>query len=140
MEINQLDFQKIEYKSEPELSFELIIDGIPVGQLLKTNENEIPHWYFDKEEFSSYYSDFHKKTFHLIGVCSCGESGCGQLGCEVVKEEDFIILENLFNDGFRYKPELKFTFSRGNYNEVIRKMFLFSEKFRAEHDLTGDKL
>ena len=139
--VNRLDFQKniIEDTDPPELLFELVIDGIPLGQLLNTDDNKIPRWYFEKEDLTSYYNDFRDKTDYVIGVCSCGESGCGMLGCEVTKNDDVVEWKNIFNDGYDHAKNLKFRFARKNYDEVMQKIFAIANGFRNGQESSGVK-
>ena len=137
---NKLDFQKkiIEDEDSPKLLFELVIDGIPLGHLLNTDDNKIPHWYFEKEDLTSYLNEFSDKTDYVIGVCSCGESGCGCLGCEVLKDNKVVWRKNIFNDGYKYPRNLKFQFSRENYDEVMQKIFTIAKKFRNGQESKGN--
>jgi len=139
--MNKLDFRVIKHKEEKfslGISFELIIDGIEIGKLLKTEENQISHWYFEKADLESYYNEFADKTDYVIGVCSCGESGCGMLGCEISKNDAVVVMKNMFNDGKKYGDKLKFRFSRENYDDVMQRIFVIASEFKSGQE-KGEK-
>ena len=121
MKLNKLSYRVIKDDYEPKFSIELLIDEKPIGVLFETEERKIPYYLFEKD-LPSYHSDYENKEFHIIGVCSCGDAGCGCLGCVLKKEADFVTLQEIFNDGFRFPKDLMFRFSRENYDSVLEEI------------------
>lgn len=134
MKLNKLSFRVVEVEGEhiPNFSIELIIDDKPLGILFDTQDNKIPHWYVEEdltanylysgEDLPSYYDNYKNKEIHLIGVCSCGESGCGCLGCVIKKDGDVVTFREIFNDGLEFPKDLEFKFSRDNYDAVVKEI------------------
>lgn len=125
MKLNKLSYQIEEEKDsfQSNLWFELLIDGEPVEKLFG-DEKAIPHFYFveDDEIDLPLAFNYENKKFHLLGVCTCGHSGCGSTNCEIEKDENFANLKVPIYREFKLASELKFRFSRNNYDSVISEI------------------
>lgn len=125
MELNKLGYQVEEQKDSrrPNLWFELVIDGEPIENFIGEDKS-IPYYYFDGDENDlPLQRNFENRKLYLLGVCICGESGCGSTECEVEKNQDSVELK-VFYPSWGYQPpkEIKFRFSRENYDSVISEI------------------
>jgi len=81
--MNKLTFRRTD---EDELTFELLVDGLPLGERVGAPGNGIPHRYvFDSLPSIPPYPDQAPAdpTLRLVAVCKCGEFGCGYTACRV---------------------------------------------------------
>jgi len=138
MKLNELSYRIEEEKDSrsPKLWFELLIDGESIEKLLG-DEKAIPHYYFeDVENDLPFYINFEGKKLHLLGVCICGHDGCGSIDCEIEKDNDFVDFKVFYPEG-GYKPpeDIKFRFSRGNYDFVISEIKRKAREYKESREL-----
>jgi hypothetical protein len=83
--MNTIDYRSID---ENGLSFELLIDGWPFGELIGVPNASIPVWLFENDlpSYSSFDSPGQDDETRIIAVCGCGEYGCRRSLCRVVRE------------------------------------------------------
>lgn len=115
--LNHLDYR---VTTDNDLSFELLVDGKVVERLGQVRA--IPYWLFEKEDLPSYFNYFRKREEHLLGVCSCGESGCGSAGCVIEKDSDHVRFGEIFVDGYTFPSDYGFRFGREKDEMVMRRI------------------
>ncbi len=134
-ELNKLSYQVEEDEKRSRLWFELLVDGETVENLIK-DEKAIPHYYFEDDENDlPYYINYENKKLHFLGVCICGHDGCGNIACEMEKDENFVNLKVFFY-GSGYKPaeDIKFRFSRENYDSVIGEIRKRAKEYKEANE------
>jgi hypothetical protein len=127
MKVNELDFR---VTNDNDLSFELLVDGSGIEGLEEADNRNIPYWLFETDELPDDYNHFLKRQQYLIGVCSCGESGCGAAGCVVNKDSDYVYFTNIFIDGRELPTNYQFVFKRENYESVMESIQQKVSRFR----------
>ncbi len=105
------------------LSIELLIDGQPLVELVDLGETLIPYYLFEGDLPLGYWGA-DDPSIKVIGVCSCGEAGCGSTECRVVREGDVIVFRDFSgcvnpNVPQKKKEEKEFRVTSVNYNSVI---------------------
>ena len=110
------------------LSIELLIDGQPLVELVElgdatTGDTSIPYHYFEGDLPLGYWGA-DDPSIKCIGVCICGQSGCGAAECRVVREGDVIVFRDFsscVNPKFPEKQEgeKEFRITSDNYDSVI---------------------
>ena len=118
------------------LSVELLIDGHSLVELIGLEDRTIPYWYFegDLPHFSWYYGE-EDSSIKCIGVCSCGEAGCGCVQCRVVREGHVVIFRD-FNADLRPKDERKeFRVTSANCDSVIADIMRQVADYQARPEL-----
>ena len=127
MNFNYLDFR---VTNENDFSVELLVDGNGIEGLEKADDRAIPYWLFERDDLPSFFNEFRKREEHILGVCSCGEAGCGSAGCVLVKDAERVYFKEIFVDGLRFPIDFQFTFSRENYESVMKQIQQMIERFR----------
>ena len=117
--MNHLDFRTT---NDNDLSIELLVDGRPIEGLADGGDTSIPHWLFEGLDLPNYLSVDRGGNIYLLGVCSCGEHGCGAAGCFVEKDAETVTFYEIFIDGFCFPPEFQFQFTRENYDSVMKRI------------------
>jgi hypothetical protein len=114
-------------------SFELLVDGRPLGELVGAQDHAIPYWIV-KDDLPHYPPDGEEADpeIRIVAVCSCGEYGCGHTQCRVISEGDGITFRDF---DVAVSPEGKqtvFRFARSNYDAVVREVVRLSREFAAD--------
>ena len=105
------------------LSFELLFDGRPLGELIGAQDTPIPFWLFnDGMSDLPPYSPERGDEVRIIAVCSCGEYGCGRSLCRVVREGESVSFRDFEGDLGSEKSLEEYRVSSDNYNAVISEM------------------
>lgn len=105
------------------LSFELRVNGTPLGDIIGSLDTAIPYWIV--EDDLPYYPPRGKNRepeTHIVTVCSCGEYGCGHARCRIIKAADVVTFCNFDGDVQGQDGQKVFQFTRANYDEVISAM------------------
>lgn len=121
MKLNKLSYQVEEEKNARRsiLWFELLIDDETVDKLIG-DEKAIPYYFFEDNDVDlPTFFDYENKKFHVIGVCTCGDIGCGSTNCEIEKNENSVNLQVIFPAGYKPQKDFKFKFLRENYDSII---------------------
>src|SRR5687768_15051601 len=73
------------------LSFELCVNGTPLGELIRSQDNAIPYWMIG-EELPRHRScgDGLELDARIVIVCSCGEYGCGHACCRIIVDDEVV--------------------------------------------------
>ena len=119
----------VDYEDFPTISFELLIDGETISDLLKTNNKTI-HYYYFENDLPSYFHSYRNKEIHIIGVCSCGIDSCGSATCVLDKGEDLVAFREIFNGGLEFPKDFEFRFSRENYDSMIKEVIEQANKYK----------
>ena len=127
--LNNLDYRTT---TDNDLSFELLVDGKLIERLELGDNRAIPYWLFEKDDLPSYFNHYRQREEHLLGVCSCGESGCGSAGCVIEKDSECVKFGEIFVDGFTFPSDYGFRFARENYDDVIHRISEDLRKFKEE--------
>lgn len=122
MKFNKLNYRCLE---DDYLSIELLIDEKPIEGLIEADNRAIPFYFFDKDGLPQGY---HEKDY-LLGVCSCGDSGCGSAECEIFRGEDCIVFHN-FKYGHSLPKDAEFRFSHENYYSVMKSIIEEVKKYK----------
>jgi hypothetical protein len=112
----------------------LLVDEQRLADLICSEHTAIPYWLFegDLPHFSRYLAE-DDPTIKVIGVCSCGEGGCGCVECHVIRANDIVMFRD-FQPDLRWKEAQKdFMFTASNYDSVITEIM---EKV-AEHQTSA---
>ena len=110
-------------------SFELLVDGVPLSELLDDGRDGIPYWLVEDDlPYLPPHGTPRQDGIHIVTVCNCGEYGCGHSHCRVTKTEQNVVFDQ-FQCGRRKKPEsMRFTFDRAQYDEVVRTILSETQK------------
>ena len=107
------------------LSIQLLIDGEPFDGLIEADNQAIPFYFFDKDILPKGYHD----KDYLLGVCSCGDAGCGSVECEIIREKDCVIFRN-FKYGHSLPKDAQFKFTHENYDSVMKSIIEKVKKYK----------
>jgi hypothetical protein len=123
MKLNKLSYQVEEDEKRSILWFELIIDEKPIGKLIE-DDGAIPHYFFEDNEYDlpSYFDSYKNEESYILGVCSCGDIGCGMSQCKIEKDESFVALQVYYPNNYKPPGDIKFKFSRENFDSVISEI------------------
>ena len=127
--MNQLSF-----KTNPEngLSVELFIDGKSINDLFDVGDPFLPYWYF--EDDLPYYSPDRKYetdlSRRLIGVCDCGEYGCGNLNCHVEQQNGLIVWSDFNGDVSGDQNVYIFVFDESQYVKTISEVVGMVDEYK----------
>src|SRR6476646_7760930 len=84
--MNTLAFRTTE---ENGLSFELLVDGQPLGELVGARDMAIPFWIIEDDlPYWPPHGEHRDPEIRIVCCCSCGEYGSGHNQCRVVREGD----------------------------------------------------
>ncbi len=128
----------VDYQDSPTISFELLIDGKPISSLLEADNKAIPYYYFEENDLPSYFHNYRNMKVHTIGICSCGQGGCGESTCVLEKDKDFVVLKEIFKDGFEFPKDFSFKFSRENYDSVTNEIKKLAEEYKEKIEISKD--
>jgi hypothetical protein len=115
------------------LSFELLVDGQPLGAVVGARDNAIPYWII-KDDLP-HLPPLGKETepeMRIVAVCSCGEYGCSHTRCRVIPEGDCITLCEFDVDVSREGRNKVFRFAQLNYDAVVSAMVRLSREYAAD--------
>ena len=127
----------LDYRSDDELglSFELLVDGKPLGELIGSQHQAIPYWIFEDDlPYLPPHSPENRTDaeIRIVAVCGCGEYGCGHTKCRVERNGDEVVFRD-FHEDLTPKSEVKvFRFSRENYDTVVAAILKEVKEFEAK--------
>jgi hypothetical protein len=102
------------------LSFELLVDGQPLGALVGARDTAIPYWIIEDDlPYCPPHREPHDPEIRIVCVCSCGEFGCGLTLCRVNREGNEVVLRDFDCDASAEGTRREFRFSRPNFEAVI---------------------
>jgi hypothetical protein len=133
--MNTLSFRTTE---DYGLSIELLIDGQPLAKLFPDDpDTKIPYYYFEGDLPLGYWGK-DDASIKCIGVCICGEAGCGSTECRVVREGETIVFRDIsscVNPRYPEKNDGKeFRVTSDNYNSIIAEIMTEVKKYKVRND------
>lgn len=101
------------------LSFELFVDGQPMGDVLGDGNEGIPYW-LAKDGLPTYPpNDPRADPFiRIVSVCGCGEYGCGHSRCCVTQDTSSVKFSMFAGDVGTEGKALRFEFPLPQYQAV----------------------
>src|SRR5437016_5491116 len=114
--MNTLSFRCTEQNG---LSFELLIDGRPLGELVGAKDWAIPFW--DVDDDLPHWpprGPNRDPEIRIVCCCSCGEYGCGHTRCRVIRERDEVVFRDFDLDASPEGRRQIFRFPAANYQAV----------------------
>ncbi len=140
--MNKLGFKAKEEKNtrSPKLWFELFIDGESIEKYIG-EDKAIPYYYFEDYYFEKDTNDlpfqinYKDKKLYLLGVCICGEAGCGSNECEIVKDQNYVEFKGYYPPrGYQPPEEIKFRFARENYESVVSEIKRQAKEYKEARE------
>lgn len=119
------------------LSFELLVDGCPLGTLVGARDSAFPYWIVD-DGLPRYppHGESDEPDVRIVCVCSCGEYGCGHTQCRVARQSDEVVLYEFAYDVSGEGAQKEFQFSAANYDAVCHDI-ASSARQQRERDSVG---
>lgn len=114
------------------LSFELLVDGRPLGALVGSRDTAFPYWIVE-DGLPRYppHGTPDDPDARIVCVCSCGEYGCGHTGCRVTRDGDEVVFNEFDFDVSREGASKLFRFPVANYEEVCKDI---AERARQQRE------
>ncbi len=133
--MNKLSFRATDDNG---FSIELLIDGQPLSKLYPDDEEtKIPYYYFESDLPRGYWWK-DDPSIRIIGVCTCGEGGCGRTECRVVREGDVVVFRDISSCVNPHYPEKndgkEFRVTSANYDSVIADIMDEIKNYKARND------
>lgn len=120
------------------LSFELLVDGQPLGTLVGAKDTSIPYWIIENDLPNvPPQGQPLDPDLRIVAVCSCGEYGCGHTECRVIRGEDSVVFRDFDMDCSREGRMSQFTFSRANYDRVVSEIVKRAQERKARDTRTA---
>src|SRR6266576_3285781 len=113
----------LSYRSRADngLSFELLVDGVPLGELLGDGNEGIPYWMVEDDlPYWPPHGTPRDLDYRIVTVCSCGEYGCGHSRCRIMRTDDSVIFREFTGDVGAKGLVQVFTFPRSDYEQTVR--------------------
>jgi hypothetical protein len=105
------------------LSFELLVDGRPLGTLIGSRDTAFPYWIVeDGLPHWPPHGDPDDPAVRIVCVCSCGEYGCGHAQCRVAHEGGEVVFHEFAFDVSREGSRQVFRFPAANYATVCSEI------------------
>ena len=116
----------VDVSNDNGLSFELLVDGKPMGEVLGDGNEGIPFWIV-KHGLPTYppTGESADSLIHIVSVCGCGEYGCGHSRCTIIQRESTVEFSGFEGDVGTKGAALRFEFPLSQYKAVCE---LISEK------------
>jgi len=112
----------LSFRSSPDngLSFDLLVDGVALGEVLADGNEGIPYWIVEDDlPYWPPHGTPRDPDYRIVTVCSCGEYGCGHTRCRVIKTPDTVTLRDFAGDVGADGAAKVLTFSRSDYDHVV---------------------
>lgn len=105
------------------LSFELLVDGVPLGKLVGSRDTVFPYWIVeDGLPHCPPFREQNDREIRIVCVCSCGEYGCGHTRCRVIEQDDEVVFNEFDVDVSVEGNRMEFRFPVANYETVCREI------------------
>ena len=107
--------------SDNGLSFDLLIDGISISEILGDRNAGIPYWISERgiPTWPPYDQKDNSNTL-IVTVCNCGEYGCGHSRCKVKIEEEVVTLYDFQGDVGQKGKTFIYSFPKTEYLGVMK--------------------
>jgi hypothetical protein len=120
--MNALSFRSTD---ENGLSFELLVDGVPLGKLVGAQDWAFPYWdVVDDLPRWPPHGERCEPELRIVCCCSCGEYGCGPTQCRVVRDGNEVVFRDFDFDASPEGRRQVFRFPLANYTEVVSRLWL----------------
>lgn len=117
------------------LSFELLVDGVGLGEVLGDGNEAIPYWIVEDDlPHWPPHGTPRDSEYRIVTVCSCGEYGCGHTRCRVIKASDTVTWRDFAGDVGADGAARILTFSRSGYEQVVSDIVAES---RRQKEMNG---
>ncbi len=117
------------------LSFELLVDGEPLGALIGSRDSAFPYWIVeDGLPRWPPHGASNAPDVRIVCVCSCGEYGCGHAQCQVIPDGDEIVFRGFDFDVTRDGAQKAFRFGAVNYNTVCKGIADLARQRREQEE------
>lgn len=134
--MNTLSFRTTEDNG---LSFELLVDGRPLGELVGAQDYSFPYWdVVDDLPRWPPQGESRDPEVRIVCCCSCGEYGCGHTQCRVVREGDEVVFRDFDFDASREGRGQVFRFAAANYQAVVSEIVAWAQQRQAEPSAAPD--
>lgn len=123
--------------TEDYLTFELLIDGKLLSEVIYSADTHIPYWIIEDNlpYFPPHSPEFRQNQNFIISACDgCGEYGCGNTHCKIVQEGDEVVFSDFSGDLPPESKEKEFRFSIENYNLVVSEIVEQAKKEQAKDE------
>ena len=128
--MNELAYRRTD---ENGLSFELLVDGDRLGDLVGAQDAAIPYWIIDDDlPYFPPQGASHHPELRIVAVCSCGEYGCGHTQCRVIRADDSVVFRDFDMDCTPDGHRKQFTFARDNYDHVIAQIVDDAQQYKQQ--------
>lgn len=117
------------------LSFELLVDGQPLGVLIGSRDTTFPYWIVEDglPRFPP-HGPSDAPDVRIVCVCSCGEYGCGHAHCHIGHNGDQVVFSAFDFDVTREGALKTFQFESANYEAVCKEI---SARARQQRELVA---
>jgi hypothetical protein len=109
------------------LSFELLVDGLPLGELVGAKDWAIPFWIVE-DDLPRWppHGESREPEVRIVCCCSCGEYGCGHTQCRVIRDGDEVVFRDFKFDASPEGQRQVFRFAAINYQVVVSEIVALS--------------
>jgi len=122
--MNQLTFRAT---NDNGLSFELLVDGLPLGERVGASDWAIPFWIVEDDlPHWPPHGENQDPEVRIVCCCSCGEYGCGHTQCRVIPNGDEIVFRDFKFDASPEGQRQVFRFPAVNYQAVVSEIVALS--------------
>lgn len=113
----------VEVSEENGLSFELLVDGKPMGAVLGDGNEGIPYWLV-KDGLPSFppSGSTADPGVRIVSVCGCGEYGCGHSRCNITQTNEIVEFSNFIGDVGAKGKNFQFRFPVAQYQAVCEQI------------------
>jgi hypothetical protein len=123
--MNTLSFRTTD---ENGLSFELLVDGRPLGELVGAQDWAFPYWdVVDDLPRWPRRGQSREPEVRIVCCCSCGEYGCGHTQCRVVREGNEVVFRDFDFDTSAEGRRQVFRFPAANYKAVVSEIVALAQ-------------
>jgi hypothetical protein len=117
-------------------SFTLLVDGRPLAALHGGMDREVPFYLAEEDDLPrptdsavlqwvSNVPPYRERMaeVRVVGVCDCGEQGCGGTVCRVVRDGEAVVLRDISGSGIAAVSGTEYRFSEANYQAVVKEIW-----------------
>lgn len=102
------------------LFFILLIDGIPIQDILELDELGIPFWLIDKG--LPRFLETSDNNVFLVSVCGCGQKDCGHTRCVIEHLDNVVIFKRFMGERNHQRPDKEFIFAAKQFANIEKMM------------------
>jgi len=115
------------------LSFELLVDDRPLGELVGAQDWAFPFWDV-VDDLPRYppHGESRESEVRIVCCCSCGEYGCGCTECRVLREGDQVVFRDFGSDANREGQGQVFRFAAANFDAVVADIVTRARRMQAD--------